>query len=128
MRRIVSRQLQAAGAPVQMDGFFDRVIKYIPSDIVAGWVALNGLSKDLQAGLLWGLLAVIALFTFLWTKRQTTVPGQPPATKQCVVATISFLVWAFALHSGPFATLTYDDRLGSIGLIVYTLGIGLIVP
>ena len=39
MRRIVSTQLQAAGASTRPDGFFDRIIKYIPSDIVAGWDA-----------------------------------------------------------------------------------------
>jgi len=128
MRRIVSSQLQAAGGPVQIDGFFDRVIKYIPSDIVAAWVALDGLSKGLQDAILWVLLGVIAVFTFFWTQKQTFVAGKPPATKQSIVATVSFLVWAFALHSGPFAPMMYDARLGSIGLIVYTLGIGLIVP
>jgi hypothetical protein len=128
MRRIVSSRLQAAGAPARPDGFFDRIIKFIPADIVAGWVALDGLSRGLDARVLWALLAVIAVLAFFWTKKQTTVPGQPPATTQCLVAVLSFLIWAFALHSGPFATLTYPEAYGSIALIVYTLGIGLIVP
>jgi hypothetical protein len=43
--------------------------------------------------------------------------GKPPATTQSNVATVSFLVWRFALHSGPFAPMMYDARL-RIGLIV----------
>ena len=128
MRRIVSSQLQATGAAARPDGFFDRIIKYIPSDIVAGWVALDGLSRGLNPGVLWALLGVVAVLAFFWTKKQTTVPGQPPAMTQCLVAVVSFLVWAFALHSGPFATLTYPEAYGAIALIVYTLGIGLVVP
>ena len=128
MRRIVSTQLQATGAAARPDGFFDRIIKYIPTDIVAGWVALDGLSRGLDQAVLWGLLAVVAVLAYFWTRKQTTVAGQPPATTQCLVAVASFLIWAFALHSGPFATLTYPEAYGSIALIVYTLSIGLIVP
>jgi len=129
MRRIVTAQLQATrGAAASPDGPFDRIIKYIPADIVAGWVALDGFSKGLNVGVLWGLLAVVAIFAFLWTKKQTDVPGQPPAVKQSVIAMISFVVWAFALQSGPFASLGYPEAYGSISIIVYTLGIGLVVP
>jgi hypothetical protein len=128
MRRIVSTRLHAAGGAARPDGFFDRIIKYIPADIVAGWVALDGLSRGLEPTVLWGLLVIVAALAFFWTRKQTSVPGQPPATTQCLVAVLSFVVWAFALHSGPFATLTYPEAYGSIALIVYTLSIGLIVP
>jgi len=128
MRRIVSARLQATGAAPQVDGFFDRIIKYIPADIVAGWVALDGLSKGLAAGVLWGLFAVVALLAFFWTRKQTHVAGQPPAIRQSIIAAASFVVWAFALHSGPFGPIAYPEAYGSIALIVYTLGIGLVVP
>jgi uncharacterized membrane-anchored protein len=130
MRRIVSTQMQASraadGSGENVDGFFDRIIKYIPSDIVAAWVALTGLMANIAVGVMWGVLAVMTLLAFLWTKKQTDVPGQPPAWRQALVAAVSFVVWAFALHSGPFATLNYAPAYGSIALIIYTLAIGLI--
>jgi hypothetical protein len=129
MRRIVTEQMQSRdGAAARPDGFFDRILKYIPADIVAGWVALDGLSKQLSQGVLWGLLVIVAVLAFLWTKKQTDAPPKPPATMQSVIAALSFLVWAFALQSGPFAAIQYPAALASAVLIVYTLAIGLVVP
>lgn len=131
MRRIVtapttkSRGAAVGGPP---DGYFDRLIKYIPADIVAGWVALDGLSKEMGAAPLWALFGVVAVLSYFWMLKQTNVPGEPPAIRQAALATISFAVWAFALQSGPFDTITYPAQYGSIALILYTLGIGLIVP
>lgn len=128
MRRIVTARLQATGGGQPADGFFDRIIKYIPADVVAGWVAVDGLTKTFATTVLWGLFAVFAILAFLWTKKQTAVAGQPPALLQSFVAAASFAVWAFALHSGPFGPIAYPDAAGSVALIVYTLAIGLIVP
>src|SRR5437660_568881 len=33
----------AAAQPVEIDSYFDKVLKYIPADIVAAWVAVTGL-------------------------------------------------------------------------------------
>ncbi len=128
MRRIITTQLQAGGAATPPDGFLDRILKYIPTEIVAAWVALTGLATGLSATVLWILLAVVAALTFFYMKRQTDLPGKPPATMQNLIAVLSFVVWAFALRSGPFETLNYPDAYGSIALILYTLSIGLIVP
>jgi hypothetical protein len=127
MRRITSGSLQSTNGQ-GADGFFDRIIKYIPADIVAGWVALNGFSKDQSQTVLWGIFVVVAGLAFFWTKKQTDAPGKPVAMTQCIIAVVSFAVWAFALPSGPFIALGYSASLGSIALILYTLGIGLVVP
>jgi hypothetical protein len=132
MRRIItatpkSRDIGGGGTAAP-DGYFDRIIKYIPADIVAGWVALDGLSKTLAPAALWALFGVVAVLSYFWMLKQTHHEGQPPAIRQAVIATVSFAVWAFALQSGPFDTLAYDPQYGSIALILYTLGIGLVVP
>ena len=129
MRRIVTSSLQSTdGGHGPADGFFDRILKYIPADIVAGWVALDGLIRTSGAAVLWGVFGVMAAFAFLWTMKQTSVPGKPKAMQQSVLAAVSFAVWVFALHSGPFAAMTYSESLGSAALIIYTLGVGLVVP
>ena len=129
MRRIVTPGPRTRGGDAPpSDGYFDRIMKYIPAEIVAGWVALDGLVGNLSQTALWGLFGVIALFSYFWMLRQTAVPGQPRAVKQAAIAVVSFGVWAFALQSGPFATYVYPTEYGSIAMIVYTLGIGLVVP
>jgi hypothetical protein len=135
-RRIVTRQLQgmAPGAKgASMDGYFDRVIKYIPSDVVAAWTAVTGLvNADAQAPqntLLWILFGLFTLLTAGWTWKQTTGGGKLSPTIQILLSTLSFIVWVFAL-GGPFVSLEgfYRPLYGSLALIVYTLAVGLVIP
>lgn len=133
-RRIITTRYQSPnGAKNSVDSYFDRIIKYIPSDIVGGWVAVTGLinsgGQDIPKDiLLWvGFVAGIIL-TALWTHKQTSVPNKKPAITQTLVAIISFIVWVFAL-GGPFANLAfYRSLYGALLLIFYNLAIGLIIP
>lgn len=134
MRRIVTTELQAAGAGAgtTMDTYFDRVIKYIPADIVGAWVAITGLvtgAANVATGTIhWIMFVVMTALTALWTLKQTAVPNRPPATTQAAIATGSFVVWVFAL-GGPFATLDfYRPLYGSLLLIIYTLATSLVTP
>lgn len=129
-RRIVTTQHQNVGGSV--DTYFDKVIKYIPADIVGAWVAVTGLiSSDTGAPqplLLWVAFIAGAVLTLLWTLKQTFVPKKKPAITQALLSTGSFVVWVFAL-GGPFATLGfYRPLYGSLLLIFYTLAIGLVTP
>src|SRR2546423_255473 len=43
VRALPPRALAAAAAqPVEIDSYFDKVLKYIPADIVAAWLAVTG--------------------------------------------------------------------------------------
>jgi hypothetical protein len=132
MRRIVAVERQAAGGAEPIDSYFDRVLKYIPADVVGAWVAVTGLiagSSDVPKGtLLWIMFLALAAISMAWTLKQTAVTGKPPAYTQAAIATGSFVVWVIAL-GGPFATLDiYRPVYGSLLLIVYTLTVGLVVP
>ena len=130
-RRIVSAQYQAvAGGAPKLDGYFDRLLKYIPSDIVAAWVAIIGLIAAAEGvpvpTLLWIMFAVFVVMTAVWTYMQTREADMPPAKTQIAIATISFIVWVFAL-GGPFVYLDfYNPIYGSIVLIMYSLVAGMI--
>lgn len=134
-RRIVTKQLQGMGPGAKgasVDGYTDRVVKYIPSDIVAAWILVTELVKgDAQAPqntVLWILFGIFILLTAGWTWQQTTGGGKSP-TIQILLSTVSFMVWVFAL-GGPFASLEgfYRPLYGSLALIIYTLAIGLVIP
>jgi hypothetical protein len=131
-RRIVTTQLDAVGAGVQLDTYFDKLIKYIPADIVAAWTAATGLiagaTDEPQALLLWIAFAFGVVVTAVWTLRQTAEADKPPAVTQTAISTIAFGVWVFAL-GGPFANLGwYSPLYGSLLLIAFTLAVPLINP
>src|SRR3954470_23149525 len=106
-RRIQTTALQATGGNVALDGYFDRVIKYVPSDIVGAWIAVTGIINSLDRTdpnkevVHWTVFIVGVLLAVAWTWRQTTEPGKPTATLQITMSAIAFVVWVAAL-GGPF--------------------------
>jgi Na+/phosphate symporter len=134
MRRILTNQLQAAGVTPNVDTFFDRVVKYIPVEIVSAWIAVKGIiaaaATQSKQTILWVCFAIGVVFTALFMLKQTAVPGKGPAIMQTVIATIAFAVWVFALGE-PFATwlgVANQSLYGSLLLIFFTLAVGLIIP
>lgn len=133
-RRIRTAAYQAAGTGGKLDGYFDRIIKYIPADVVGAWVAANGFigspdaSDPNRTTVGWIVFVVGAVAAAAWTWKQTSEPGKPTAIVQIVMATAAFIVWVFAL-GGPFKDLPwYRDAYGSLLLIGFTLFAGLITP
>ena len=131
-RRVQTVQFQATGAGAAPDGYFDKLVKYIPADIVAAWVAISALVKgatDVPVNtVLWISFAVGLVLTAWWTWTQTNVPGQPPAVKQIIISTLAFAVWVFAIGA-PFDSFDwYRAIYASILLTGYTLVIGKINP
>ena len=112
---------EASGIPSR-DGYFDRLFKYIPAELVAGYIFILGAVKQLtdpeEAKIVnWLIFAVFAALTPLYLNRVQKVAK----TGQLIVSTISFAVWVFAL-GGPFAlTGWYNPVYGSILLPVFTL-------
>ena len=130
-RRVSTKSYEAAGGPAA-DTYFDKVVKYIPADIVGAWTAVTGLitgaTKVSSTTVLWIVFVVGVVLTAAWTWKQTTEPKRKTAVTQIVISTIAFVVWVFAL-GGPFATWGfYNPVYGSLLLIGYTLVVGVINP
>ncbi len=125
-RRIIRTQLQASKNAGKIDNSVDRIIKYIPSEIVAAWMTITGLLQNdsgTQVEGLWILFIVFILATAAWIYFLTSEKNQPPAIQQTWISTGAFIVWVFALGE-PFASSFpnfYRPQYGSIGLILYTL-------
>jgi hypothetical protein len=131
----MSRRVAVAGAtsvhPVEIDTYFDKVVKYVPSDIVAAWVAATALISNARnipkQTTLWFAFAIGLILTAWWTWKQAAAPGRPPPVTQAIVSTGAFVVWVFAL-GGPFAHVHGQPVYGSLLLILYTLLAALITP
>ena len=74
-RRIISSQLQTKDASEtatpSVDGYFDRVVKYIPADIVGAWIVVKSATasastEQVRSVALWILFAVFLGLTAWW--------------------------------------------------------------
>jgi len=115
-------ETSAAARITSRDGYFDRLFKYIPAELVAGYIFVLGTVKQLtdaeEAKLVnWLIFAVFAILTPLYLNRVQKVAK----AGQLIISTISFAVWVFAL-GGPFShTAWYNPVYGSVLLPVFTL-------
>ena len=108
--------------PVTKDGYFDRLFKYIPAELVAGYIFVLGVVKQLTDTreikvFQWLLFIAFCILTplYLWRVQKVL------KIQQHVISLLSFVVWAFAL-GGPFALRSwYNPVYGSILLPVFTL-------
>jgi hypothetical protein len=104
------------------DSYFDRLFKYIPSEIVAGYIFIQAVLKQLSDSdkllvINWLIFAVFCVLTplYLWRIQKVL------KIQQHIITLTSFIVWAFAL-GGPFSLYTwYDPVYGAILLPVYTI-------
>jgi len=133
-RRIVTTQYQSASDDIKIDNYFDRIIKYIPADVIGAWIATVGIVSSFAASntpkntILWIAFVIGIIFTAIWTWKQTTVPGKPAAKTQIIISIGAFVVLVFALGE-PFDELFwYDPGYGSLSLIFYALLVGMITP
>lgn len=132
-RRIVWSTYDSSASDAKIDGYFDRVLKYIPADVVGLWLTGSGLIQSQsdapsRVGLLWLLFVAGLVFSFFWMRQQTAEPGKPIAWQQILLSCGSFVVWVFAI-GGPFSELSfYKPLYGSLLLLVYTTAIPLLPP
>jgi hypothetical protein len=112
--------------PAGRDKYIDRLFKYIPSELVAGYLFVLGVMQKLTESseikvFQWGIFAIFCVLTPLYLLRIQKVKK----ISQHLISVLSFAVWAFAL-GGPFALYRwYNPVYGEILLPVFTLGIAL---
>lgn len=104
------------------DEYTDRLVKYIPAEVVAAYVAVQGIVQvaadaTLARTLHWIAFVALLLMTplYLWRIQRVEKAGQ------LVISSAAFLVWVFAI-GGPFDDLIPNARLiGAVAVPLYTL-------
>jgi hypothetical protein len=123
---VVEAPAPAAAAAPAPDGYNDRVLKYIPAEVVTLYLSVDGLvrAKQNSAALSWGLFAFGLLATILYLRFSAGV------TKplQLVVSAVAFCVWAISIGSPSTYIPGYDAVYGAIALPIFTFVAGLIKP
>ncbi len=113
---------------IKPDDYLTKLIKYIPSEIIALYITLFGIATTAKTEIpfelitwLIFLIGVIGTLLYLWRIAKVT------NWLQLSISTISFVIWAFAL-GGPFANLSwYHPVYGALILPVYTFFIPIVV-
>lgn len=113
--------------PISPDTYSDRLFKYIPAELVAGYIFAIGMTEKLtEAGetraLQWLLFAIFLILTPLYLWRVQKVQK----ISQHIISALSFVVWVFAL-GGPFALYSwYNPVYGAVLLPVFTLTVAIV--
>ena len=109
------------------DSYGEKLLRYIPADIVAAWVALTGIlaqaAADVPVWLSWAVLGALLALTPFYVCFVKTDPAGLAISKtfHWVTACLAFVSWVFAM-GGPFATLAwYKPVFGSVLLVIVTL-------
>jgi len=129
--RVNTARDAAADAGITQDPYLAKVVKYIPAEIVAAYVAasraLEATRDQVAYGtLLWVVAGALLVLTPVWMLYATREPGRPPATFQAAAATVAFACWVFAL-GGPFESIAwYRPVYGTLVLVFATLVIPLV--
>jgi len=131
-REVVTKQdlakvkAEAAGEP-EADQFKDRLMKYIPGEIVSLFILLDGLARNAPEGVSkgvigWVVFVVLLVGTWFYLRRIQKVTKW----QQLLISTAAFAVWVFYL-GGPFDSFSwYNQFYGNLLLPVYTFGIALV--
>ena len=129
-RRIITKRLQSISKVEEIDKYSDKLLKNIPAEIVAAWVAISNLINNTnnipKITILWIVFIICFILVGFWIKKQTYKEGLPIAKTQIIVSMGAFVIWVFALGE-PFTCFKfYHPIYGSIALILYTLVVPLI--
>lgn len=106
----------------QAQRYSERLLKLIPSEIIAAWVAIQGIiPQDSGPWVMTAAAALLMVLTPLYLRRFQGV-SRP---WQLAASTVSFLVWVYTL-GGPFAYWgLYRSWFASVLLILWTVTVPL---
>lgn len=117
------------------DGYLTRVAKYVPTEIVAGYIFLNGTASGLpNAWVIFGLTGSFVLCLALTPLylRKMAKPGQPKRL-HIAVSMLAFVVWAYAAagSGGVFGVgglNWYHEALAAMLIAAFSLISGFLRP
>ncbi len=131
-RTIVYPQSPAAAAaaaggppPLPPDEFGDKLVKYLPAEVVAFYVPIYALIPTAEDWARWLILAVAALGT-LGHLLLRADPANPPRRYFFVLAVVAFLGWAIGTSTVGSDLLGMEEWLSKIVLLLVVFAVPLI--
>lgn len=129
--RVITAADARADSTAREDSYLAKVVRYIPGEIVAAYLAAANalqaahgphLARDLGV-----VTAVLTLLTPFWILYATRDSAKPLPVFQAGAATFAFVVWVFAIPQGPFSTLPgFEPVYGTLALLFSTFVIPIV--
>lgn len=113
------------------DGYLDRLVKYVPADVIAFYLAVQaGVANLPERQRVFGAWVVFLTFlagTWLWLRKA----GVKHRT-QLMLSVAAFAIWVFATGGGPLAATAEGRALaaawGPIVVPIFTFAVALVEP
>lgn len=116
------------GVNSEPEGALGRLVKYIPSEIVALYLAVSGPIPKADVTTLWWVFLLCAVITPIYLFFTTKDRTKGVLWVQVILGTFAFPVWVFAI-GGPFLSLPwYKGYIASIVLAFVTFAFAMIKP
>lgn len=83
------------------DDYLDRLVKYIPSEVIALYLGVTNVAPADHWRALWiiTVLATACVPIYMWYATQSA--GRPTLWSQILISSVAFPIWVFAI-GGPF--------------------------
>jgi uncharacterized membrane protein YhaH (DUF805 family) len=133
------RAKKAGDKPEEDDGYLGRVAKYVPSEVLAAYLAINGIVTQpdvLNQG--WTPYMNVAVFiigllvipSYLMARK---AKDKQPAVMHSAISMLAFVVWTYAIEGAVYTNNIFhadvhETAIGSIALIIFTLVSGAMQP
>jgi hypothetical protein len=110
----------------EKDGFFSRVQKYIPADIIGIYLTGSSIAQTAGIYFYWSFICVLALFVWRAATPQDTTAKFSWREVQCVSVAISgvaFVIWVYAtggvMLGIKFGTDEATKAIGQLGTLLW---------
>jgi hypothetical protein len=118
-----------SGDQAKPDRYQDRLIKYIPADVIAVYLCIAGILKTANGHaqvhvIEWIIFLILVPGTVFYLRRVARVTKW----QQIAISVVAFVVWVFSI-GGPFTQLGwYDPVYGAVLLPLYTFLVPVFQP
>jgi hypothetical protein len=107
------------------DGYLEALVKNMPSEMVAGYLAVIGMVSGSNMAPTWALWLIWAVFLvatpfYLWLVKPGSETEPRPWWQVWIFSPVSFFVWSMTT-SGPWSTIGKAQFLGGILVILLSL-------
>jgi hypothetical protein len=131
-----------AAEQTEAESYAERLVKYIPAEVVAFYLAADKLFTKAPSAVASGtiadqfvaehhyafsigvfLLGLVGTPFYFYQQAKATEPWRV----QCLVSTLAFIVWAYAVQGGIFAPV-YSAAIAGFAVLVFTFASGFVKP
>lgn len=114
----------------KVKGYLEKISKLIPSEIIAGYLAMFGLVPligkiEIHDYVLWGVFALCLILTPVYLNGQAE--KDQPKRAHLIVSSLAFVIWAYVTTGMTLIPDFYDAAIASIALVAFSL-VSAVVP